>query len=105
MRDFLRTVAMMVRISLRADTPRSAAVLVTAIGQMVAAPLTAIGLKRFADGIVAGSVDGAVRGVILVVAVAAFGRLCTHASFNVRVGLRENTQLYLDAEIMRTTAG
>lgn len=105
MRNYLRTVAMMVRISLRADTPRSVAVLLTATGQMVAPPLTAIGLKHFADAILAASVGGAVRGVLLIVSFAAFGRLCTHASFNVRVGLRENTQLYLDAQIMRTTAG
>ena len=105
MRAWLRTLALMVRISLRADAPRSAGVVITAIGQLASAPLLALGLKRITDGVLAGSPDQATRGAIVVAVVAAVGRLSTHASFNLRMRLRENTQLYLDADIMRTTAG
>ncbi|MDQ3630330.1 MAG: ABC transporter ATP-binding protein/permease [Actinomycetota bacterium] len=105
MRDWLRTIAMMVGISLRADAPRSAAAVVTAVGQMASLPFLAIGLKLFADGVVAGQSSDAVTGVGVVLGFALLNRLATHASLNVRMRLRENTQLYLDTHIMGLTAG
>ena len=47
----------------------------------------------------------AVRGVALVLGLTAVHRLMLHASLNVRMRLRENTQLYLDSHIMGMTAG
>lgn len=105
MRDWLRTIAMMVTISVRADAPRSAAAVVTAVGQMASLPFLAIGLKRFADGVVAGEPSEAMNGVAVVLGFALINRLATHASLNVRMRLRENTQLYLDSHIMGLTAG
>jgi len=104
-RDWLRTIAMMVTISIRADAPRSAAAVVTAVGQMASLPFLAIGLKLFADGVVAGQASDAMTGVALVLGFALLNRLATHASLNVRMRLRENTQLYLDTQIMDLTAG
>ena len=105
MRDWLRTIAMMVTISVRADAPRSAAAVVTAVGQMASLPFLAIGLKLFADGVVAGESSEAMTGVAVVLGFALLNRLATHASLNVRMRLRENTQLYLDTHIMGLTAG
>ena len=105
MRSAIRTVALMVRISLSADTPRSIAAVITAVGQMASIPFRAIGLKVLTDGIVAGDRVDAMRGVALVLGFTAFGRIMTHASLNVRMRLRENTQLYLDAHVMALTAG
>lgn len=105
MRDWGRTVAMMVAISLRADARRSVAAVVTAIGQMASLPFQAIGLKVITDGIIARDQQQALRGVALVVAFAVLNRISTHASLNIRMRLRENTQLYLDTQIMTLTAG
>jgi ATP-binding cassette subfamily B protein len=103
--SWLRTTVLMLRISLRADAARSVGVVVTAVGQLASAPFLALGLKRITDGVLAHSPNQATRGAVVVAVVAAVGRLSTHSSFNLRMRLRENTQLYLDAELMRTTAG
>ena len=100
-----RTVSMMVRISWRADPVRSVGVLLTAIGQMAAAPLTSIGLVQATNGILVGAEGRATQGMLVMLGFVALGRLSQHASFNLRMRLRENTQLYLDARIMGTTAG
>ena len=105
MREALRALAVMVDISRRADAPRSVATVVTAVGSMVSLPFRTIGLKLLADGVVAGSVPQALLGVLLVVGLTGLSRLMFWASFNVRLRLRENTQMYLDAHIMRLTAG
>src|SRR4051812_27666224 len=105
MRSALRTVAMMVRISWRADAVRSVFTVITAVGQMASLPLRAIGLKVMTDGIVDGSRSHALRGVAIVLGLSAFHRVMLHASLNVRMRLRENTQLYLDSYIMGLTAG
>lgn len=105
MRSALRTVALMVRISWRADAPRSVFTVITAIGQMASLPFRAIGLKVMTDGIVAADAGHAIRGVALVLLPSAVNRVMTHASLNVRMRLRENTQLYLDTHVMALTAG
>ena len=105
MRSALRTVALMVRISMRADAPRSVAAVITAVGQMASLPFRAIGMKIMIDGIVDGDRGHAIRGVIVLLALTATNRVMTHASLNVRMRLRENTQLYLDAHVMHLTAG
>jgi ATP-binding cassette subfamily B protein len=101
----LRTVALMVRISLNADTPRSIGTVITAVGQMASLPFRAIGLKVMIDGVVAADRAQAIRGVLLVVGFSALNRVMTHASLNMRMRLRENTQLYLDSHVMGLTAG
>jgi ATP-binding cassette subfamily B protein len=104
MREAVRALAVMVEISMRADAGRSVAAVVTATGSQVALPLRAIGLKMLTDGLVASSLLPALTGVLLVVGLTAVSRLLAHASFNVRMRLRENTQMYLDAHIMALTA-
>jgi ATP-binding cassette subfamily B protein len=105
LRNALRTVALMVQISWRADAVRSVFAVVTAVGQMASLPLRAIGLRTLTNGFVHGDADEALRGVVLVLALTATNRLMVHASLNVRMRLRENTQLYLDGHIMGMTAG
>ena len=105
MRSALRTVALMVQISVRADAVRSLFAVVTAVGQMASLPLRAIGLRTMTNGFVSGDRPEAVRGVLIVIALTATNRLMMHASLNVRMRLRENTQLYLDSHIMGMTAG
>ncbi|MDQ3980063.1 MAG: ABC transporter ATP-binding protein/permease [Actinomycetota bacterium] len=105
MREWLRTIRLMVTISWRADAPRSVAALVTASGQMAAVPLRALGLKVLADGAVAADGPYAIGGAALVLAFSAVHRVMVHASFNVRMRLRENTQLYLDSHLMGLTSG
>jgi ATP-binding cassette subfamily B protein len=100
-----QTLALMLRISIEADRLRSALAVLTAVAQMASAPLLAIGLRRLADGIAAASTNDALRGAVTMLAVLAVQRLATHASFNVRVRLKEHTQLHLDAVIMAMTAG
>ena len=101
----LRTLGLMVQISWRADRVRSVFTVVTAVGQMASLPLRAIGLKMLTDGIVAGDRGDALRGVAVVLGLTAVHRVMLAASMNVRMRLRENTQLYLDGHIMGLTAG
>ena len=105
MRSAIRTVALMVQISMRADAVRSVFAVVTAVGQMASLPLRAIGLKVMTDAFVDGDRSQALRGVAIVLGLTAVHRLMVHASLNVRMRLRENTQLYLDSHIMGLTAG
>jgi ATP-binding cassette subfamily B protein len=105
MPEALRTLQLMVAISWRADPLRSVAAVVTAVGQMASVPFMAIGLRSLTNGIVARDEATAFRGVAVIVGCALLSRLCTHASLNIRMRLRENTQLYLDTHIMGLTAG
>ena len=105
LQQMLRAFRLMVEISWQADRARSLAALITASGQMIAAPLIAWAVKQLVDGVVAGDRRHALLGALLLVGFTAAGRLMTWASFNVRMRLRENTQLYLDARLMALTAG
>ena len=105
MRSALRTVALMVQISVRADAVRSLFAVVTAVGQMASTPLRAIGLRTLTDGFVQADRGVALQGVAIVLGLTALHRVMVHASLNVRLRLRENTQLYLDSHIMGMTAG
>jgi ATP-binding cassette subfamily B protein len=95
----------MVQISWRADWIRSIFAVVTATGQMASLPFRAIGMKVLVDGVVAHDAAQAERGVLIIVGLTALNRVMMHASLNVRMRLRENTQLYLDAHVMGLTAG
>jgi ATP-binding cassette, subfamily B, bacterial len=105
MRSGLRALAVMLDISLQADWWRSILAVVTAISTMVTQPLRAVGLKILTDGLVTSSRDQALAGVALVIGLTAISRLTFWASFNIRMRLRENTQVYLDSHIMQLTAG
>ena len=105
MREVLGALRLMVAISFRADARRSVAAVVTALGQMASMPFVALGLKRLTDGVIAHDQGQAMRGALIVVGFVLLSRLCTHASLNVRMRLRENTQLYLDTHLMALTAG
>jgi ABC-type multidrug transport system fused ATPase/permease subunit len=105
LRNALRTLALMVQISWRADAIRSVFAIVTAVGQQASLPLRAIGLRTLTNGFVHRDADEAVRGVLLILALTATHRVMVHASLNVRMRLRENTQVYLDSHIMGMTAG
>ncbi|HMC69020.1 MAG TPA: ABC transporter ATP-binding protein, partial [Mycobacteriales bacterium] len=89
----------------RADRVRSVAAALTATGQYVALPLRALGLKVLADGVVAHDSGRAVVGAVLMVGFSGANRLMAWASLNVRMRLREHTQLYLDSHLMGLTAG
>src|SRR5688500_16313175 len=104
-RSALRTLGLMVQISWRADRARSVFTVITAVGQMASLPLRAIGLKALTDGIVAGDRGHALTGVAVVLGLTAVHRIMLASSMNVRMRLRENTQLYLDGHIMGLTAG
>src|SRR5215212_9137037 len=93
-RGFGRALRLMVQISWSADRARS-----------LAAPLTAFGVQALVDGVLAHNRRRALLGALLVVGFTAAGRLMAWASFNVRMRLRENTQLHLDARLMALTAG
>ncbi|MBW3592672.1 MAG: hypothetical protein KY396_03165 [Actinobacteria bacterium] len=105
MRSALRTVVLMVQISLRADAVRSVFAVVTAVGQMASLPLRALGLRAMTDGFIARDAAAAARGAAVIVGLTAIHRVMVHASLNVRMRLRENTQVYLDSHIMGMTAG
>jgi len=105
MRSAMRTVALMVRISWRADAARSVGAVIAAVGQMTTLPLRAIGVKMMTDGFVGRDGHLAVRGVAVIVGLTALNRLMVHASLNIRMRLRENTQVYLDSHVMDLTAG
>jgi ATP-binding cassette subfamily B protein len=105
MREVLRGLRLMIGISWRADAARSVAALVTASGQMLSAPVRAVGIKVLVDGVLAADGRRALLGAALVAALGALHRLMTWASFNVRMRLRENTQLDLDSRLMTLTAG
>ena len=95
----------MIAISLRADAMRSVAAVLTATGQYASMPVRALGLRILADGIVVHDGSRALRGTLFIVALSGVNRLMAWWSLNVRMRLRENTQLYLDAHLMDLTAG
>lgn len=101
----LSSLHLMVLLSLRADAPRSIGAVVTAVGSQVAQPLRTIGLKLATDGIVGGSTSTILAGVALMAGLQVASRLLAWASFNFRMRLRENTQVYLDSYLMDLTAG
>jgi ATP-binding cassette subfamily B protein len=105
MTEALRALGLMVAISWRADAPRSVAAVITGGLQMTTLPIRAIGLRVFTDGIVQNNPELASQGVLVVVGLTAASRLMGWASLNVRMRLRENTQLYLDGYLMQLTAG
>jgi ATP-binding cassette, subfamily B, bacterial len=104
-RDAMRTLGLMLAISLRADRARSIAALVSGSLQLIVLPLRAIGLKLVADGVLAHSSTRAWTGVGLVVGLTLLNRVAAAVSLTVRMRLRENTQLYLDTYLMELTAG
>ena len=105
MREALRGVRLMITISWRADAIRSLGALVTASGQFLVLPLRAIGLEQLANGALARRWSEALLGVMLIVALSGANRLMAWASLNLRVRLREHTQLHLDSHLMALTAG
>ena len=105
MPESLRALGLMVLISWRADAVRSIWAVITGALQMTALPLRAIGVRLLTDGIVDGNVALATEGVLVVVGLTGASRLMAWASLNVRMRLRENTQLYLDGYLMQLTAG
>src|SRR5260370_35598713 len=92
-------------ISMRADAWRSIAAVVTAAGAMITQPLRAIGLKMLTDRVVTSSLLQALTGVMVVVGLNALGRLMPWPSFNLRICLRGNAQIYLDAHVTDLTVG
>jgi ATP-binding cassette subfamily B protein len=104
-RSFVAGVRLMVTISWRADKVRSVAAAFTASGQYVVLPVRAVGLALITNGIVDGDRSRALAGVGVVVGASALNRLLAWASLNVRMRLREHTQLYLDTHLMELTAG
>jgi ATP-binding cassette subfamily B protein len=105
MRDGVRALVLMIEISLRADAPRTVQTIVSATLATASLPLRAIGFKMFIDGIVGGDVTLALYGVAVVVGLSGLSRLMMWISMSVRIRLRENTAMYLDAHLMDLTAG
>jgi len=104
-RDALRTLWLMLAISLRADRARSLAALASASLQLIVLPLRVVGLALIADGVTAHSSTQAWTGVAIVVGLTLLNRVASAVSLTVRMRLRENTQLYLDTYLMDLTAG
>jgi ATP-binding cassette subfamily B protein len=104
MRETLRGVRLMLAISWRSDAIRSVGAAVTASGQYVVLPIRALGLKVIVDGAVAGDGAHALAGAGVIVGASALNRLMAWASLNIRMRLREHTQLYLDSHLMGLTA-
>ena len=102
---FVRSMRLMFALSLRADARRSLAAVLTAVGAMVALPLRTIGLALVTNGIVSANLGTILVGVVLIGALQATSRWLAWASFNIRMRLRENTQMYLDAYLMQLSAG
>ncbi|HET6874178.1 MAG TPA: ABC transporter ATP-binding protein, partial [Acidimicrobiales bacterium] len=105
MRELMRNLRLMLAISWRADHWRSIGALITASGQYVVLPLRAVGLEALANGALDRHVGEAVAGAVLIVGLSALNRLMSWASLNLRMRLREGTQLYLDTHLMGLTAG
>jgi len=105
MRDVIRGLRTMLGISFAADAVRSVGALITASLQMAAMPFRAVGMQVLVDGVVARDHGRAVTGAVLIAGIAALGRVVAWMSLNIRMRLRENTQLYLDARLMALTAG
>jgi ATP-binding cassette subfamily B protein len=95
----------MVEISLRADAKRSLLAVLTALGSTVTLPLRAVGLRMLTDGLVAQDLAVSTSGAALIIGLSSASRLMFWASFNVRMRLRENTQVWLDSHLMQLTAG
>ena len=105
MRDLLRGLGLMIRMSFAADAARSVAAVITAAGQEASVPFRAAGMKVLVDGMVAHDARHAGLGVAVIAGITALGRVFAWASLNVRMRLRENTQLHVDARLMALTAG
>ena len=104
MRNTRRGVRLMLTISWRADAWRTVGALITASGQYVVLPVRAVGLEMLANGAIARNRTHALHGAALIVALSAANRFMAWASLNMRIRLRENTQLYLDSHLMDLTA-
>jgi ATP-binding cassette subfamily B protein len=105
MGETLRGVRLMLAISWRADPLRSVGAAVTASGQFAVLPVRALGLAMIIDGIVSGGDTRPVAGAVVIVAASALNRVAAWASLNIRMRLREHTQLHLDSHLMGLTAG
>jgi hypothetical protein len=88
-----------------ADALRSLGALVTESAQFVAQPIRAFAMKVLVHGVADGDRRGAVAGALVMAGATALQRLMEWASFNIRMRLRENTQLHLDARLMALVAG
>src|SRR6266536_3279107 len=64
---------------------------------MASLPLGAIGLRTLTDGILAASMADALNGAALIVALTGVNRLMFWISMTVRMRMRENTEVYVDA--------
>jgi ATP-binding cassette subfamily B protein len=95
----------MLSISWESDRARTAFTLITATTQYVALPLRAVGLSILVDGSVSRQANEALLGVAIIVGLTAVSRLSAWTSFNLRMRLRENTQLFLDTRLMELIAG
>ena len=105
MRSTGRGIRLMLAISWRADRRRSIGAALTASGQYVVLPLRALGLKAITDGVIAHDRGTALAGAAVMVGASAANRFMAWASLNIRMRLREHTQLYLDSHLMGLTAG
>jgi ATP-binding cassette subfamily B protein len=105
MRELVRGVRLMFALSFAADAPRSIAALITASGNSGTLPFRAVGMKLLVDGMAAHDQRQTVVGAVILAGIAALGRFMGWASRNVRMRLRENTQLHLDSRLMALTAG
>jgi ATP-binding cassette, subfamily B, bacterial len=103
--EALRRFKMMLAISVRADPFRSLGAVLTATGQFVGWPIRALGLKLVANGIVAHRSGQVLTGAVMMVSLTLLTRVSAWWSLNVRMRLRENTQLYLDTHLMGLVAG
>jgi ATP-binding cassette subfamily B protein len=95
----------MLAISVRADPVRSLGAVLTATGQFVGWPVRALGLKLVANGIVAKKSSEVLTGALVMVGLTLLTRVAAWWSLNIRMRLRENTQLYLDTHLMSLVAG
>jgi ATP-binding cassette, subfamily B, bacterial len=100
-----RRLKLMLAISVRADPLRSLGAVLTATGQFVGWPIRALGLKLVANGIVAHHSSEVLTGALLMVVLTLLTRVAAWWSLNIRMRLRENTQLYLDTHLMGLVAG
>jgi ATP-binding cassette subfamily B protein len=101
----LRTLRLMIAISMRADRARSIAALVSSSLQLIVLPLGALAMKLIADGLVVHDSRRAWTGVGILIGLMFVNRVMAAVSLTVRMRLRENTQLYLDTYLMDLTAG
>ena len=105
MRSTVRSLALGLGTSFRADRARTVGVLVLSIGTSLVGVLTALSLKVIVDAAARGDESGALAGAAAAAAVTGLGMLASASVTRMIFPLKEHTGLLLDQRLVDLAGG